>query len=342
MCSSAPGWLHSKRLNVWRVPRRRRETPWRLSTFHTVARWRPTSAAQPHRPPVRAGPGVEDALLLGRAERPGHVRGTGRRGAHHFPLARSAAGAGFHRSSAVVTVDGEQRIQRATARADSPASTRSTISRLARGPNLHLPSVMCPARQVGVEVAGNSQPPPEAGHIPSQPANPSIRSAGSTASRAWARGARRCAAGGRPASRVCGARVPPPGTADGAGRSAVELESPRRNGPDPGRRLPDRRAAPAGRRVDRSCNPVGVAAARAQQRVPHPLRCWTSRRLSRAAAREAAASLYVGSVAASAWSDMESACAASQSAQVSGPIFRRVRAVACRNMRMMKRQLPTR
>jgi hypothetical protein len=342
MCSSAPGWLHSKRLNVWRVPRRRRETPWRLSTFHTVARWRPTNAAR------RIGP----QFVRARASRMrcssapvsahGHDRGIGRRGTHHAPLARSAADARCQRSRAVVTVLGEQRIEPATRRADSPANTRSTISRLARGPNLHLPSVMCPARQVGVEVAGNSQPPPEAGHIPSQPANPSIRSAGSTASRAWARGARRCAAGGRPASRVCGARVPPPGTADGAGRSAVELESPRRNGPDPGRRLPDRRAAPAGRRVDRSCNPVGVAAARAQQRVPHPLRCWTARRLSRAAAREAAASLYVGSVAASAWSDMESACAASQSAQVSGPIFRRVRAVACRNMRMMKRQLPTR
>jgi hypothetical protein len=71
----------------------------------------------------------------------GHDRGTGRRGAHHAPLARSAADACRQRSRAVVTVDGEQRIDRATLRADSPANTRSTISRLARGPNLHLPSV---------------------------------------------------------------------------------------------------------------------------------------------------------------------------------------------------------
>ena len=172
MCSSAPGWLHSKRRNVWRVPRRRRETPWRLSTFHTVARWRPTNAAR------RIGP----QFVRARASRMrcssaalsahGHDRGTGRRGAHHAPLARSASVACCQRSRAVVTVDGEQRIERATSRADSPASTRSTISRFARGPNLHLPSVMCPALQVGVEVAGTSQPPPEAGHIPSSAREP--------------------------------------------------------------------------------------------------------------------------------------------------------------------------
>src|SRR3954452_8578843 len=142
MCSKAPGWLHSKRLNVWRVARRRRETPWRLSTFHTVARWRPTSAAR------RIGP----QFVRARASRMrcssaalsahGHDRGTGRRGAHHAPLTRSPSLASSHRSRAVVTVVGEQPIDRATARAFSPARRRATISRFARGPNRHLPSVM--------------------------------------------------------------------------------------------------------------------------------------------------------------------------------------------------------
>src|SRR4051794_39257005 len=72
----------------------------------------------------------------------GHERGTGRRGAHHAPLARSASPAASQRSRVVVTVVGEHPIERAIARAFSPARTRATISRFARGPNLHLPSVM--------------------------------------------------------------------------------------------------------------------------------------------------------------------------------------------------------
>src|SRR3954452_7710916 len=72
----------------------------------------------------------------------GHDRGTGRRGTHHAPLARSASLAANQRSRAVVTVVGEHPMRRATWRAFSPASRRATISRFARGPNRHLPSVM--------------------------------------------------------------------------------------------------------------------------------------------------------------------------------------------------------
>src|SRR3954452_11677030 len=77
----------------------------------------------------------------------GHDRGTGRRGKHHAPLARSTSDAALQRSRVVVTVVGEHPIARAIWRAFSPARRRATISRLARGPNLHLPSVMCPALQ---------------------------------------------------------------------------------------------------------------------------------------------------------------------------------------------------
>src|SRR5205085_12508898 len=96
--------------------------------------------------------GLGPLWLLARAERiacsasassaHGHDLGTGRRGAHHAPLARSASLAASQRSRAVVTVVGEHPIERAIARACSPASTRATISRFARGPNRHLPSVM--------------------------------------------------------------------------------------------------------------------------------------------------------------------------------------------------------
>src|SRR3954454_3929358 len=72
----------------------------------------------------------------------GHDRGTGRRGAHQLPSARSASVAPSHRARVVVTVVGEHPIERATWRAVSPARRRATISRFARGPKRHLPSVM--------------------------------------------------------------------------------------------------------------------------------------------------------------------------------------------------------
>ena len=112
----------------------------------------------------------------------GHDRGTGRRGAHHAPLARSAVDARRKRSHAVVTVVGEQLIERATWRADSPPTSRVTISRFARGPNLHLPSVMCPALQRALRWLAPLTLRRRPDTSLAQPANPSIRSAGSTAS----------------------------------------------------------------------------------------------------------------------------------------------------------------
>src|SRR3954451_510363 len=145
MCNNAPGWLHSKRLNVWRPARRRRETPWRLSTFQTVARWRPTSAAR------RIGP----QFVLARASRMrcsstslsahGHERGTGRRGAHHAPLARSASPAASQRSRVVVTVVGEHPIERAPWRAPSRRRERAPPSHASRAVRTCIYRLSCPA-----------------------------------------------------------------------------------------------------------------------------------------------------------------------------------------------------
>ena len=107
MCNSAPGWLHSKRWNVWRPARRRRETPWRLSTREIVDAMAPGDRLQPHRPPVRARPRIEDALLLDRAQRPRtRIRD---RPTRPTPLARPRCSglANNQRSRALVTVVGE-------------------------------------------------------------------------------------------------------------------------------------------------------------------------------------------------------------------------------------------
>ena len=95
-------------------------------------RIRPSSCACEHRGSLRSVSG---------SSAPGHEPARAA-AAHTRRRSLSASRPPSHRSLAVVTVVGEQPIERAIARAFSPARRRATISRFARGPNLHLPSIV--------------------------------------------------------------------------------------------------------------------------------------------------------------------------------------------------------
>jgi hypothetical protein len=121
MCKSAPGWLHAKRRNVWRVPRRRRETPWCLRTFQIVARWRPVNAARRIGPQFVRARASKIAASSAALSACGQLRGIGRRGQRHEKSARPDGSLACQRCHAVLTVFGEHAIERAIARNDSPA-----------------------------------------------------------------------------------------------------------------------------------------------------------------------------------------------------------------------------
>jgi len=183
MCNNAPGRLHSKRRCVWRPARRRCDTPGRANTREIVPRCRPVIACK------RIGAQfVRDRASRIRCSSAadsfrGHDLGTGRRGRHQLSSARCRRSACRQRLRAVVTVVGEQPIDRAIARAVSPAKAAkpSRASRAVRT-GIYRHSRVRPSGWALRWMAPLSlRRRPDT--IPFHPANPSTKSVGTSSSR---------------------------------------------------------------------------------------------------------------------------------------------------------------